>query len=405
MKLKTQNSKLATWNSQFFELIVFFGILFLITADSQLLIPLLPLLGGEFSVSLESLSRLFSGFALMAAAAGLLVGPLTDRRGRILFLRLGLLSFVLLALASSAARNYLTLLGLRTAVGASAGILSTCVGSLMGDRFPYQRRGRAMGVVLSSYPTALMAGIPAAAWLAEKWGWQMVFLASSALATVVLLFSLFLRPDRGSARTESTHFGAYLGFFRRRETASALAVSFSVSGATLAFLTFLPGHLNEAFGLGRPVEIASLFFLGGLGAVLGSPVAGWLSDRWSKRGVFLAANILLALLLLVLDHLAWGLVLLGTFFSISLCIAFRQTALHTLQTELATIQERGSFIALRNGFSQLGISACVFLAGNLYSASGFGAVLVLAATLTLAASLLFYLAIPEPRASSTATNR
>ena len=402
MKLNTQNLALATRNSQFFELIAFFGILFLITADSQLLIPLLPLLRGEFSVSLESLSRLFSGFALAAAIAGLMVGPLTDRWGRILFLRLGLLTFTLLALATSGARNYLTLLGLRTTIGASAGILSTCVGSLMGDRFPYQRRGKAMGVVLSSYFAAFVVGIPAAAWLAQKWQWQIVFLASSALATVVLLFSLFLRPDRGTGGAVSTHFGAYFGFFRRRETASALAVSFAVSGATLAFLTFLSGHLDEAFGLG-PLEIASLFFLVGWGAVLGSPVAGWLSDRWTKRGVFVAANILLALLLLILDHLAWGPALFIAFFSISLCIAFRQTALHTVQTELVSIQERGSFIALRNGFSQLGISTCVFLAGNLYSAGGFGSVLILAAALTLVASLLFYLTIPEPRASSTTT--
>ena len=403
MKFKTQNSKPGTWNSQFFELIAFFGILFLITADSQLLIPLLPLLREELAVSLASLGGLFSGYALAAGVMGFLVGPLTDRWGRIVFLRSGLLLFAVLVLATYGTENYRALLVLRIGTGAAAGVLSTCVGTLVGDRFPYSRRGQAMGVVLSSYFAAFVLGIPAAAWLAERWDWQRVFLASSALAIVLLFFSLSLTSDRGAGRAMVTHFRSYLEFFRKRETTAALGVSFAVSGATLAFITFLAGYLDETFGLSRPVQIASLFFLIGWASVVGSPAAGWLSDHWSKRGVFLATNTLPGLLFLMVNRLPWSGSLLTVFLLIALCIAFRQTALHTVQTELVMREQRGSFIALRNGFSQLGIASCVFLAGNLYSTAGYGAVLLLAALLTLAASLLFYLSVPEPREASTQT--
>ncbi len=40
-----------------------FGVLFLATVDNQLLIPLLPMLGREFQVSMATLAWLFSGYA------------------------------------------------------------------------------------------------------------------------------------------------------------------------------------------------------------------------------------------------------------------------------------------------------------------------------------------------------
>ncbi|HLV00141.1 MAG TPA: MFS transporter, partial [Acidobacteriota bacterium] len=64
-----------------------FGVLFLASVDNQLLIPLLPLLSDDLSVSLQRLGWLFSIYALSAALFNLFLGPLTDRYGRVIFLR------------------------------------------------------------------------------------------------------------------------------------------------------------------------------------------------------------------------------------------------------------------------------------------------------------------------------
>ena len=383
---------------EFLVVATLFGILFLATADNQLLIPLLPLLSRELEVSVQSLGGLFSGYALAAALASLLLGPLTDRLGRLLFLRLGLILFALSALSTYGAGSYGDLVWLRVGTGAAAGILSMCTTSFIGDCFPYKRRGRVMGIVLSSYFAALILGVPISAWVAEEMDWHEIFLASFVLAAILLASCLLFIPGHGPRRpwVAGGYFRAYPRLLVRKETGAALAISFCVSGATLAFLTFLAGYLDRAFGVREPLEIASLFLIVAGASIVGSPVAGWLSDRWTKRGVFLTTNTLLLIPLLSWERWAWGLPLMMAFFVISLCTAFRQTALHTLQTELITGEERGSFIALRNGFSQLGISLSVFIAGLLYSALGFGAVVALAALLTLVSSLLFYLAIPEP---------
>ena len=285
----------------------------------------------------------------------------------------------------------------RAMTGLAAGVLSTCTASFVGDFFPYERRGRIMGVVLSSYFAALILGVPLAAWVAQIWNWKGIFLASSLLAVLLFICTLLFFPeDRYSSdRSTGVRWSVYARLIRQRETAAAVAVSFGVSGATLAVLTFISEYLDQSFGL-SPLQISWLFMTAGVAAAVGSPISGWISDRFTKRRVFLAANTLLVVPLLALDRVGWGVPLIGLFFVISLCISFRQTALHTLQTELVQTGERGTFLALRNACSQFGISISVLVAGNLYSQVGYRGVTVWAALLTLFSSTILYFLIEEP---------
>ena len=293
-----------------------FGVLFLATTDNQLLIPLLPTLGREFGVSVQSLGWLFSSYALAAGLFSLLVGPLSDRFGRVVFLRLGLVFFCLIAICTYLVQGYSQLFWFRTMTGLTAGLLSTCTASFVGDFFHYERRGRVMGVVVSSYFAALILGVPLAAWVAQVWNWRGIFLASSLLAVLLLVCTLLFFPgDRfSSGRSAGASWSVYPRLILQRETAAAVVVSFGVSGATLAFLTFISDYLDQNFGL-RPFQISWLFLTAGVAAAVGSPIAGWISDRFTKRRVFLAANTVLIVPLLALDRLGWGVPLIGLFFS------------------------------------------------------------------------------------------
>ncbi len=387
-----------TGNRTIFIVATLFGVLFLATVDNQLLIPLLPMLGREFQVSMATLAWLFSGYALAAAAFSLFLGPLIDRFGRLVFLRTGLISLFFIAICTYLSKEYYQLFGLRVAAGLAGGLLSTCTASLVGDLFPYQRRGRIMGIVLSSYFAALILGIPLAAWTAEVWSWRTIYLFLSLLGLLLAMCSFLLPPAKprdAPALSIGSYLRTYPRLLRRSETRGAVVTSFGVSGATLAFLTFIPDYLDVEFGL-QPVQISWLFLTAGVAAALVSPLSGWMSDHFTKRGVFLAANTLLVLPLLALNQLPWGGRLFGLFFLISLCVSFRQTALHTLQTELVLTDRRGSFIALRNGFSQLGIAVSVLVSGALYSKMGYGGVTAWAAFLTLFSSLVFYWTVQEP---------
>ena len=87
---------MASIQKNIFVIAPLFGVLFLVTADNQMLIPLLPTLGREMGTSVEKLGWLFSFYALSAAFFNLLLGPLSDRFGRVVFIRLGLVFFFLI---------------------------------------------------------------------------------------------------------------------------------------------------------------------------------------------------------------------------------------------------------------------------------------------------------------------
>lgn len=373
--------------------ITLFGILFLASVDNQLLIPLLPVLAQDLGTSVARLGRLFSLYAASAAFFNLIAGPATDRYGRLPFLRLGLVAFGLLAFGIHFSSSYGQLALLRSGTGFVAGILSTCVASYVGDVFPYQRRGRIMGMVLSSYFLALVVGIPLSVGLAEAFSWRSVFLATGGLSFLLVAGALLWLPPSArpaERRRQVAFFSAYRQLLQHRVRFSALLTSFLISGGTLSFLTYISG-------LGfSPGQTSQLFLLAGLAALAGSPFAGWLSDRLGKRPLFLLANTAMGLLLPLILWLDWGVSLFALFFVVTLFVAARQTSLQTVQTELIETQGRGSFIALRNCFSQLGISICVLISGQLLAEHGYAAVVWFSTALTLLSSLVFLLFVPEP---------
>ncbi len=371
-----------------------FGILFLASVDNPLFIALMPLLSRDLGVSLRTLGWMVSAYALAAACFNLLLGPLTDRLGRTLFLRWGLVQLALVALATSFSRGQIVLGIMRMMSGLGGGLLSTCTASFVGDFFPYDRRGRVWGIILTSYFFAYILGVPLGIWMAQQFTWSKVFLLFSAFATLLLGCTLFTLPGTVISLGSTSGSNVYRALLCRRATLAALVVSFGISGGTLALLTYV-----SALGV-TSSQISGLILVLGLAAALSSPLSGWLSDRFTKRIVFLVANTVMVLPLIILHRLEWGIVLVVSFFVISLCIGFRQTALHTLQTELVRSDRRGSFLALRNGFSQLGISISVFLAGSLYEHFGFGGVTSLAAFLTSVSSLVLYCAVEEPKPKS-----
>ena len=394
-------------------LIGLFVILFTATVDSQLLIPLLGRLSVDLETRVSILGLLFSVYALAATVSNLVLGPISDRQGRIGFLRVGLLLLVAASLATQFCQSFWQLLVVRATAGVAGGLLSVCTASLVGDWFSYRTRGRAVGILLSAHFGALILGIPISVQIAEHFNWRSGFLGISLLAGVSLLLSYFLFPSRSmearrrtlrdpirsphgsgsyslAPRISESMVQAYRSFWRDAQMRGALIVSFLTSGATLAFLAYISG-----LGL-SPGQITWLFMITGVASVLGAPAAGWLSDRLSKRVVFLAGNTLLVVPLLFLASGGWGGRLFWLFFSVMVLAAARQTALQAVQTELVGAARRGTFLGLRNGFSQLGVSCSVAVAAYLFEVGGFPGVVAFTIGLTLAASLVFLLFVAEP---------
>ena len=384
---------------------ILFLLLFLGLADNQTIPALLPLLIDSLHITVEQAGLLAVFYSAAAAAASLVTGIFSDHYGRRRFLIAGAIVFGCASWMSAHAASFMGLTVARGLTGLGAGTISTCSIAFAGDWFDYSVRGRALSWISTAYFAAPILGVPLAAQVADRLGWRNTFYFFAILAAAVAVFSLRLPHDTREAPPSREKwmatFRACRSFFKRRDTSAGLVIAFLVSGGLYGFLYYIGQWLNSSFGVPTRT-IGWVFMLGGLVALVSAPLAGNLSDRWGKRPMSIAGNLLLALSIALVPFFPWGVGLLIVFAMTSLGAASRQGPLAALMTGLVPTAERGSFIALRNVFSQMGIGLVVLAGGAIYERHGYFVVTTLCAVMTGVVALLLATHIVEPRATSQA---
>jgi predicted MFS family arabinose efflux permease len=376
---------------------ILFLIFFLGNSDNQMVSPLLPLIAGEFNLDVGQVGGLMiTAYALAAATAALLIGPVSDKFGRRRFLLAASILFGVSVLSVFLIRDVRLLAAIRILTGFASGTFSTCSIAYVANYFPYERRGVAMSVVQAGYFAALVVGVPVASVLAQSRGWRTSFAFFGALALAAFFLVLFLLPeDRHSleqdlARRVARRFDNIRVVFETRERVAAIAAAFLVSAGFVGFFSYLGSWLQNSLGL-RTRDVGFFFIIVGVASLVGAFAAGPLSDRFGKRLVSIVSTILLAVMLFLIPRAGWGPVLFASFLTASLAFAFRQGPLQALATHLVPPRVQGAFVAVRNTGSQIGIAVSAATSGLLYKTYGYGAVGVFSAITTLGAAVCIFM--------------
>ncbi|HLG15953.1 MAG TPA: MFS transporter [Blastocatellia bacterium] len=384
-------------------MVVLLFIFFLGTSDNSMISPLLPLIAAEVGLEVGRVgSMILPAYAIAAAAASLVIGPVSDRLGRRKFLLYASVIFGLSLLAAMLIKDARVLIATRVLTGLAAGTFSTCSIAYVADYFPYEKRGVAMSVVQAGYFLALVVGVPVATHLAawrNSYRPSFAFFASlSALAFVIVLALL---PDdgrevaaRNASATPTRRFNNIRMSFEGRERIAAIAAAFCVTGGFVGFFSYLGAWLKDTIHLST-TQIGYFFPVVGVALVIGAFVAGPVSDTFGKRGLSIMSTLALAAMLFVIPRFGWGLALIASFLTASLAFAFRQGPLQALATELVPSNARGAFVAVRNTASQIGFAVSTGVSGYLYDHGGYEAVGLFGAALTLGAAVCIFL-IREP---------
>ena len=425
---------------------VLFGLLFVAVADNQMISPLLPDLMSAFDADAGQAGLLVSVYAIAAAVVSFAIGPLSDRTGRRRMLVSALIVFAAATLLCGLAWDYASMVAFRAVTGAAAGTLSLNITACIGDHFPYRRRGAAMGLVMSGYFAAMILGVPAGAYIAEAWSWRWAFGAFAAAGLLLWVPALAILPHRAQksgvdgvdgvggasdvggaavaggasgvggaaiaggvdgggtstvirAGGDASFTGMLKGygrFLRRTGPLAVIAASFLVSASTVGFITYVGAWLRDAYGLTTD-RIGMVFLFSGLGALLGSPLAGHLSDRVGKRGIVVGSGLVMAALLAGIPWIDDLLpVVFAGFILTGIAGAFRHAPLQALVTAMAADEERGALIALKNTFAEIGIAAGTGLCGVIYVAFGYPYVGAACGVMAAAAALIVLIWVREP---------
>jgi benzoate transport len=156
------------------------------------------------------LGKLLSAGLLGMAAGSLSLGPCADRWGRRTVVLLAIAIAGCGMLASSAARDFYDLLGLRVVTGFGIGGVIACVAVIVSEYAPDRWRRTALGAYATGYSIGATVGGALAAYAIPRYGWRSAFVIGGTM-------SLLMLPVAWRKLPES------LDFLLTRRPASALA--------------------------------------------------------------------------------------------------------------------------------------------------------------------------------------
>ena len=376
------------------------------SVSSQFLViaPLLPRMVEELAVPAASLSVLVSGYALAVGLVAVVMGPVSDRVGRRRMLLAGTAAMAVALALHGFARDFPTLFAVRVLAGAGGGVLTGAAAAYVGDYFPYQRRGWALGWVATGMAAGQILGVPMGALIADRAGFRIAFLLFGATMAVACATvwawlpqpEVERTPDRVSLGGGLRHYGALLA---RPGVAPGAGAYLGVYIGTALYTVYLPTWLEASRGT-TPAQVAAVFVAGGVATLLTGPRAGRLSDRVGRRVVVICASLGVALLVALTPWIVAGVwSASAVFFLLMALIAARSGALDALLTEIVPGTQRGSMMSRMMATGQLGFGAGGALTGAVYAAMGYEGNATLAAGAAVGVALIAWRFLPEPHAA------
>jgi MFS transporter, DHA1 family, inner membrane transport protein len=270
--------------------------------DFMIMLPLGAQLMAALGISPAQFTWLVASYGLAAALAGFIAGGVLDRFDRkeaLLWLYAG---FTLATLACALSPDFWSLLASRFAAGAFGGVAGSIVTAMVGDVIPPERRGRAMGVVMSAFPLASIFGLPAGLLLASWFEWHAPFFLLAALGAISWVVAARILPRLPRSLHIEHPLRQILGILRPRVHQRALMLGAMLVFAGGLVLPFMAPSLELNLGI-EPTKISLVYLAGGLCTFFTMPLMGRLADRFDKLHVLAAGTLVAGVAVVFITHL------------------------------------------------------------------------------------------------------
>ena len=373
------------------------GIQFTHIVDFMIMMPLGPQLTRLFDISFAEFGLLVSAYTVAAGLSGLFATTFIDRFDRKRLLLTLYVLFALTTVACGMAPTYGWLMAARIASGFFGGVLSTMTQTIIGDVVPFDRRGRATGIVMTSFSVATVAGVPAGLMFANLWGWHSAFFAIGLMCLAIGMLANFSVPklDAHVAHAKDQHvlhaMGQVLGEPNQR---MALLLSATMMFAAFTIIPYITLYLQNNKVM-APHEIPWIYFCGGVVTLFSGRWVGGVTDRLGKRQTFQRAvlfSILPMVVVTLLEPMPLPWVLLATtalFFAMNA----RMIPGMALLTSAANPKFRGTFMSLNGAVQSFSMGVAAWVGGVLLQSEPSGQVthFWLCALVATSASVVAYL--------------
>jgi MFS family permease len=319
-----------------------------------------------------------------AAVGGLCFGLIADRFGRTRALMLSVLLYAVFTAACGLAQGFVTLAVFRVLLGFGMGGEWASGASLVSETWPAEHRGKALGLMQSSWAIGYALAALVAAVVMPVWGWRGVFF----VGVLPAFFTIWIRRDveepevwRASRVVAEGERGLGFGaLFRGRLL--GLTVALTVMNACCLFAwwgfnLWVPAYLSLPVakgGVGLPAHaMTSIVVFMQVGMWVGYVTFGYISDAFGRKRTYVAYLVSAAALLAVFPLLHKALPL----FLLAPCVAFAATGYFSgfaaVTAEVYETRIRSTAQGFTYNTGRLASAAAPFVVGTLADRHGFTA--------------------------------
>jgi len=251
---------------------------------------------------------LLASFTLLASAAGgFLFGVLADRVGRTRALMASILLYSVFTAACGFAQTVTQLAVFRILLGLGFGGEWAAGAALVAETWPPEHRGKALGIMQSSWAVGYALAAAVAAAVLPQFGWRAVFFVGILPALIAFWIrikvpepEIWIRSRQEDSRAPGPGIGAIFSPAHLRNTLIVTFMNAATMFAWWGLFTWIPSYLKlppEQGGAGLTVLNSSVWIIVlTFGQFLGYVTFGFVADALGRRKAYLIYLLIAAIL-------------------------------------------------------------------------------------------------------------
>ncbi len=337
--------------------------------DFMMVMPMGPDFARALGISASKLGYIGGAYTAAAALSGLAGSFFLDRFDRRPALGVAIFGLVLGTALGGLATGLPSLLAARVLAGLFGGPATSLAFSIIADKIPPSRRGKAMGIVMGALAFASVLGVPAGLELARLGGWRMPFFAVAGLGLLIALSSVFFLPPLRGHLDDRKAFQEGPAGLAHLATQPGVLLSWTMTALVMMAGFLLVPNISPfvQYNLGYPrARIGLLYLCGGIASFFCTQVGGRLVDRFGsfRVGTF-GTLLLIGAVQLGFRQVPPALPVLGIFISFMFAMAFRNVAYNTLTTRVPAQRERARFMSIQSAVQHASSASGAFLSARI----------------------------------------
>lgn len=335
-----------------------------------IIVPILPLYAETLGASGIWIGLIFSGFSISRFVFMPIIGGLSDKLGRKVFIAAGLFFYALFSIGFVIAKRPETLTLLRFGQGFGAAMIVPIAQAYVGEIAPANREGKYMGFFSVALFSGFAAGPLMAGIIQDNYSIEACFyVLSSFIFLSFLLVCLFLPELRVDRKNSPLLSKAYLSMLKSKVVRGLITFRLTTAMCRGAIITFVPifAHNNLQLSSSQIGVVISGNIL--FTSILQVPF-GMLADKVSRRNLVIVGGLFFSGFLFIIPFIRTFIQLLFVSLSYGIFGALVLPAATAIMVGEGRVYGMGSAMSLFNMSMSLGLASGALVAGLLADVLG-----------------------------------